>query len=86
MSLGTCEILALRPFAIDGQTTGGGAVTGIWTFDPGANRLNLFVNGMLMGQPWSLQANCVFEQTTPEGVLVGYDEQLVEVRARRLGD
>ena len=65
---------------------GGNPVSGAWTFDARSNRINLFISGTILGQPWTQQLNCVFEQTTPEGILVGYDEKMVEVRVQRLRD
>jgi hypothetical protein len=65
---------------------GGNRVSGTWAFDSHTNRLNLFVSGSIMGQAWSLQVNCVFDGTTPDGELVGYGVDLTQVRARRLGD
>lgn len=64
----------------------GHPVRGNWIFNPRSNQLNLFISGSIMGQPFNEQYNFTFEETMPDGVLIGYDQTMTEIQAQRLGD
>lgn len=71
-----------------GQYGGQGSgypVSGSWSFNPRGEVVNLFMQGRIMGQPWTLQIAAAIEQTTAQGEMIAYDAKMVEMRLRRLG-
>ncbi|HVW64719.1 MAG TPA: hypothetical protein VHB01_06860 [Nitrosospira sp.] len=64
----------------------GHPVHGNWIFNPRSNQLSLFISGSIMGHPFNEQYNFTFEEIMPDGVLIGYDQTMTEIRAQRLGD